>query len=204
MNPPQDLTGQRFGRLRVSGLAEERNAQGRRQWWCRCDCGAHVIVLACLLTGGETRSCGCLKKRQGGGWGTPEYRSWRNLIARCYNRRNTRYASYGGRGIRVCDRWRDSFSNFREDMGQCPPGCSIDRIDNNGNYEASNCRWATRIQQARNKTTTRIIECNGKTLSMAEWAELTGIGFRIIHQRLKSGWTVEDALSRPKKKFTPR
>ena len=126
------------------------------------------------------------------------------MIARCYNPRNTRYPSYGGRGIRVCERWLGSFANYLEDMGRCPPGCSIDRIDNNGDYEQSNCRWATLKQQARNKTTTRIVIWNGEALPLSEWGERTGLGFRLIHQRLKSGWPVDEALWRPKKKYTAR
>jgi hypothetical protein len=164
----RDLTNQRFGRLVVLRPCG-RDKWGKLLWECRCDCGEIKIVGKHDLLTGNTRSCGCLarevraanlkqvfnrEKQQGDQ--TREARVWRNMIHRCCRPGATGYRYYGGRGIKVCERWRHSYANFLADMGRCPEGCSIDRINNDGDYEPGNCRWATKWQQARNKTNTRI------------------------------------------------
>lgn len=152
----RDLTGMRFGRLVVTELAPSMVVSGRsrRHWRCSCDCGEVVTVIALALISGGTKSCGCFRLDRittHGMTGTPEYRSWRSMLQRCMNVSSNRYMNYGGRGISVCDRWMD-FANFFSDMGSRPSlDYSLDRIDNDGNYEPGNCRWATRSEQQRNK-----------------------------------------------------
>lgn len=163
-----DLRGQRFGKLVVLSFAGI--SRTRSTWLCVCDCGRQKVISAGTLKRGNTRSCGCLRQYGGSescikhgharrhgkgepaGSGTVEYLTWRRMKRRCYNEREHNYRHYGGRGISVCDRWRNSFENFLADMGQRPSSRhSLDRIDVDGNYEPSNCRWATHLEQARNK-----------------------------------------------------
>lgn len=143
----KDITGHRFGRL----VALER--QGR-SWLCQCDCGKQMIASGANIRKGNTKSCGCLKHEPyhltHGYRHTKIYKSWYAMLQRCGNPKNTRYKYYGARGIAVCERWR-KFENFLADMGERPPGMSIDRINNDGNYEPDNCRWATQEQQINNR-----------------------------------------------------
>lgn len=125
----------------------------------------------------------------------PIYYIWQLMLARCYSASRSNYHRYGGRGITVCARWRRSFEAFLADMGERPPGMSLDRIDNNGNYEPGNCRWATRKQQARNTRANRLITHDGKTQTAMEWCEEYGLNFRTFTNRLdRDGRTVEEAL----------
>jgi len=157
-----DLTGQTLGRWTVVSFA-------RGRWFCRCACGAERHVAAQSLRVGDSQSCGCLKsevisaakkgQRHGLkhgytrlGWQAPEYRAWAKMKDRCLNPRSAAFAEYGGRGITVCERWRNGFAAFIEDMGpKMSPKLSLDRIDNNGNYEPGNCRWATQSEQNSNR-----------------------------------------------------
>jgi len=126
--------------------------------------------------------------------GTPIYRSWSNMIQRCTNPKNEKYSIYGGRGISVCERWRD-IRNFVLDMGPRPDGTSIERIDGNGNYEPSNCKWATVTEQNRNTSRNRFIEWNGERRCIADWSKKTGIHEATILQRLEAGLSIGDVLS---------
>lgn len=129
----------------------------------------------------------------------PTYVCWFSMKARCYNPRTINYADYGGRGITVCQRWRESFANFLADMGQRPAdGMELDRKDNNGNYTPANCRWVTAKVNARNRRSNRMLTYRGETHTMAEWAEIAGLPQRILKARMKLGWSVEEAISRPK------
>lgn len=198
-----DMTGQRFGRLLVLKRAENKGAQ--TQWMCRCDCGTTRPVRAILLRKGLTTSCGCFMReiagwmnRTHGGSKTRTHKIWKGMRGRCLTPTNTRWEYYGGRGITVDPRW-DSYEAFLEDMGECPEGMSLERIDNSKGYGPANCRWATLKEQARNQRTNRIIEYRGERKCLAEWCEITGLHHTIIRSRLRLGWSVEDALFKPKR-----
>lgn len=132
---------------------------------------------------------------------TAEYRTWRRMIRRCESPKHNRYVRYGGRGIKVCKRWRESFDAFVDDMGPKPDGLSLDRIDNDGNYEPTNCRWATDEEQNRNRSITRQIAHDGKTQTLPEWAEETGVPWSVLDCRLRKGWTVARALTTPARTY---
>lgn len=163
--PRIDLTGKRFGRITVLSRSH-KNAASQYFWKCECDCGQKLICRGASLKNGNTASCGCLrrelagaKNRTHGKTHTPEYASWRHMKDRCVKPGDKNFAGYGGRGISVCARWMNSFENFIADMGQRPgPKYSIERIDNDGNYEPSNCVWATAKEQNCNRRTIGAIE----------------------------------------------
>lgn len=184
----RDLSGQRFGRLVALHLCAERRAL-RRVWECRCDCGAITTVPAGALTKGNTKSCGCLhietarlKNRTHGATcgirGQSQfprtYRIWLAMRRRCIDPKLPSWDDYGGRGIRVCDKWSD-YTTFLLDMGECPPGYSIDRIDPNGNYEPGNVRWASASEQARNTRKTARMEINGVSMSVRDACDALGL-----------------------------
>lgn len=132
-----------------------------------------------------------------GGKMPAEYRSWRCMLDRCYKETDVCYAMYGGRGIRVCERWRDSFAAFLEDMGPKPSGFSIERINNGGSYTPANCRWASAKEQANNRRNNRVITARGMTKTLQEWAEFAGVSKHTMKHRLNSGWTIDEILSVP-------
>ena len=127
----------------------------------------------------------------------PLARTYRAMIDRCYNPKQDSYPHYGGRGITVCDRWLESITNFVADMGERPPGMTIDRIDLDGPYSPENCRWATSIEQMNNRTNNRFLTYNGQTLTAAQWSRIVSIDGSIICGRIRSGWSVERALTEP-------
>lgn len=202
-----DRTGKRYGRLTVlSRFSNLETSNGPvTRWLCRCDCGNEIVVRGAGLAKAEkgkggTKSCGCLNKEKPikhGMAASRLYRLWNSMIQRCTNPNNDKYASYGGRGISVCARWTD-FAHFYADMGDPPPGMTLDRIENNLGYEPGNCRWATRKVQGNNRRTNVILSFNGEKRTIAEWAEITGLGKSCLIKRLASGWSPEAALSTPK------
>jgi hypothetical protein len=195
-----DLTGRQFGRWTVLGLAPDVRP-GITRWLCRCQCGKERSVLGSSLPSGTSRSCGCLKNEIQGHEGQskcPEGSSWMAMIRRCTRISHPDYVDYGGRGIKVCDRWRLSFQAFLEDMGPKPSRHhSIERKENSGNYEPGNCRWATAKEQARNRRSNWMITYNGESKSVAEWAELVGIMADTLEKRLRKGWPVSRAIMTP-------
>ena len=200
-----DLTGKRFGMLVVlqySGL----DTGGNASWDCVCDCGATVSVRGSRLRSGETASCGCLRRnhaargavvRGDGSLGKGDahrllYATWTAMRARCNSPTHPAYKSYGGRGIRVCDRWMDSFDNFAADVGQRPfPGAELDRKDNNGNYEPENCRWVTRKNNSRNRRSSKLIDTPQGPMLLCEASEVSGIKEVTIAQRVRAGWPAD-------------
>lgn len=194
-----DLTGMKFGRLDVISI--NKNNGKRIRWLCHCECGKEIVVDGCSLRTGNTKSCGCLKKeiigarrRTHGKANTRVYRIWTGIHTRCTNKSDPRCSIYGGRGIKVCERW-NCFENFLADMGEPPDDTySIDRIDPNGDYEPNNCRWSTAKQQSNNRRNNHRVEYQGKTQTLAQWSEETGISSPTLSYRLRHGWSASDAL----------
>ena len=195
----KDLTGKKFGRLLVI-VRDGTDNKFNRTWLCKCVCGQLKVVKTGLLTNGRVRSCGCLianhikKMTRHGKFGTRVYRQWAGMIQRCYNPNREYYKYWGGRGIVVCERWRGDFVNFYKDMGDPPPGKSLDRVDNNGPYSKQNCRWATNYQQYQNRRSNRLLNYNGKIKAMSFWARKFGIHQETFRNRLERGWSVKEAL----------
>ena len=184
-----DLTGRRFGRLVV---VERAASSGAVKWRCRCDCGAIKDFWATHLRRGNSGSCGCVVRLHGAS-GSRTYASWKSMRDRCQRPAHKHFKDYGGRGISVCDRWLD-FRSFLADMGPRPPGTSLDRIDNDGNYEPGNCRWATARQQRGHTRANRTITFGGETRIVAEWSRLLGIPRSTILSRLARGESEAECL----------
>lgn len=205
-----DLAGTRYGRLTVVRLAPKDSCPGpHTAWECRCDCGTLRFVVGPSLRNGLTKSCGCLRRETTAARcrthghtinrnSSREYKSWHHAKRRCHDPRSPKYFAYGGRGITMFLEWRESFEAFLRDVGPCPPGHTIDRINNNGNYEPGNCRWATAREQGNNKRNNRRLLLNGESLTLADWSRRTGLPSRLIQDRIgKLGWTPERALTTP-------
>lgn len=195
-----DETGKAYGRLIVlgeGGLARS----GDIMWRCRCSCGAETVVVGQLLRRGKTVSCGCFGREAArranvthGLSKSPTWSTWRAMHGRCEDPANAGYSRYGALGIRVCAQWK-SFSGFLADMGVRPAGKTLDRVENSGNYEPSNCRWATPTEQQANTRRTRKVEAFGQVLTLSEWARRFDQHPRTIGKRLDKGWAPELALS---------
>lgn len=202
-----EVVGTKYGRLTL--VARVRAGL----WRARCDCGIERDFNMQDLRSGNTSSCGCLRvdlvrliKATHGDSRSPEWETWKRMTQRCYNDRHPNFKDYGGRGIVICERWRgpEGFINFLADMGRRPASKhSIDRFpDKNGNYELSNCRWATQQQQAENTRRNRWLTLNGVTMLLRDWVTSTGISQSLISMRInKLGWSVERALTTPPRKM---
>ncbi|GGF26373.1 hypothetical protein [Hymenobacter cavernae] len=191
-----DLKGQQFGRLTVNEFAGSKRVGNRYRtfWQCECECGQQTEVNTDNLRNGTTQSCGCLHRestaainyKHGEANYSKENKTWFGIKARCYNPNAEKYPQYGERGITVCERWLDSYEDFLLDMGRAPTkDHSIERIDVNGNYEPSNCRWATAKEQANNKTTNVFLELNGVIKTLAQWAETLGYNYKSFHRYIR-------------------
>lgn len=204
-----DISGGKYGRFRVI-RRNFPNYRGSAMWRCICECGEIRIVNGCSLRSGNSSSCGCLKREKISkshlkhGFNTRRlrtpiikktYDAWIEMKRRCYNDKCANFKNYGGRGILVCDRWKQNFNNFLSDMGK-PPSLShsLDRIDNNGIYEPKNCKWSTRMQQNSNTRRNRFITIDGQTFHVMEWSRRSGIPESKIRRRLNRAIREKDLL----------
>lgn len=202
-----DITGMRFGRITVIDL-HGVSKHGKKIWNCICDCGTQKKILSGSLLSGRTKSCGCFsvdnsreKATIHGHFYDSEYSVYRGIKKRCYNKKTLCYRLYGGRGITMCDRWLNDFNAFLSDMGRRPgQEYSIDRINNNGIYEPSNCRWATAKTQCNNNSRNHRITMDGFDRTLQEWSEIYGIKRTTIHGRLRRGHDAEYAIKTPVRK----
>lgn len=204
---PLDLLGRHFERLTVvarHGTAVSPSGTQRATWLCRCECGNASVVRSADLVRGTQLSCGCLKVERTRarltthghttGGVSPEYTAWHHAKRRCFDAGDDGYKDYGGRGITMCDRWREDFRAFIADMGRCPVGLELDRIDVNGHYEPGNCRWTTRIVQANNKRWHRYVDIDGQRMTVAQAARAAGVSAFVVYGRLNRGWPIDRAL----------
>lgn len=207
-----------FARLTVIGPApmrQRKNGQNISCSECRCECNSVVIVCNHELKRKGIRSCGCLRSEtvrdrqlthgasRREGKNNAEYVAWRSMLTRVTNSQAINFDDYGGRGITVCDRWLNSFESFLEDMGPKPSKAhSLDRINNNGNYEPGNCRWATQVEQNNNTRRNRYVTVSGVSKTVSEWAMVTGMPHAVITARLNNGWSDELAVLTPVQRRT--
>lgn len=196
----EDLMGQTFNMLTVTAYAGRRSKENKPYWVCRCECGNEKIVSSANLKSGAVKSCGCLPKnmnrermkvqnRTHGKSKTRLYRIYSQMRTRCYNQAHVFFHRYGGRGITICDEWQD-FAVFYEwavNNGY-KDGLTIDRINNDGNYEPNNCRWVDTKKQQRNRCTNHNVTINGETHCLSEWAEINGLSYATVLGRLYHGW----------------
>lgn len=212
MSKPLELTGERIGRLTVLRIFG-KSKSGNNIWLCKCDCGEDVYATAASLKIRHLLSCGCLRTdvisklfSTHGGSNLPEYRVWAKMKDRCYNPKNNRYNQYGKRGIKVCDRWlgEDGFSNFISDMGPRPTQKhSIDRFPNNGtgDYEPSNCRWATIQEQTRNRRNNIWVEYEGEQIILKDLATELSVNYNRLYRCVKNGVPMGEAIIRARDGF---
>lgn len=194
-----DLTDQKFGRLTV--IIRVGSRDGRAVWRCKCECGNETEVRSRCLINGHVKSCGCLAKERlitPGMYGTKIYERWHSMKRRCIDRNAIGFKNYGGRGITVCDEWLrfEPFYDWAMNNGYTND-LSIDRIDNNQGYCPENCRFSTVKEQNNNRRNNVWITFRGETRDIQQWAEVTGIRYRSLYDRLKQGWTIEKALTTP-------
>jgi hypothetical protein len=206
MSAPRRIieVGERFGRLRF--VKDVENIKGKRAALWKCKCGTTIVTRVAFVTGTTvtgTKSCGCLKRETNqrlkrnfvhGGSGTKEYSTYLGMKKRCYKKTDSKYPRYGGRGIRICSRWlgKNGFPNFLSDMGPRPSGHTIERKDNDGNYEPGNCIWATALIQNRNSSMTRPLLLDGVRILQIDLARMLGIKSTTVANRLKRGQTPEE------------
>lgn len=209
----ENLVGLKFNKLTVIKKIG-RNNYGKTEWLCKCDCGKETITTGNNLKSGNTKSCGCHNLEQIIKRNTKHnlrytriYQTWLSIKRRCYNKNFKEYHNYGGRGIVVCSEWLDDFMNFYN-WGMSngyKENLSIDRINVNGNYEPSNCRWATLKEQANNKTTNHFITYKGITKTITQWAEFFNIDKRLLQDRIKKlKWDFEKAVKTPTDEYKNR
>jgi hypothetical protein len=202
-----DIVGKTFGWLTIRDDNAEYRSH-KRYVRCQCRCGTEKVILWDNIQNGRIVSCGCygaerrrVSKTLHGKCKTTEYNSWASAKQRCYDTNHPKYPKYGGRGIKMCDRWFGSYSNFISDMGLKPsPELTIHRVNNDLGYEPSNCIWANDDIQSNNKTTSHWLECRGEKHTIAQWTKRAGLNQGTIHDRLKRGWDVESAIFTPIRK----
>ncbi len=198
----EDLTGKRFNKLVV--LYRDENGKGdKSRWRCICDCGTETTVSGTNLKTGAVKSCGCLRHMKHDTHhlsNTRLYRIWNEMKKRCYLKNHHAYSYYGARGITVCDEWKDNFEAFYTwaISNGYSKNLTIDRIDNNGSYSPTNCRWATRKEQVNNRRSCVLITYNGETKNLMQWCELLNLPYKLIHQRMRlKNISFQEAISIP-------
>jgi hypothetical protein len=205
-----DIAGQRFGRL-VAVRRESIVSGKASKWIFRCDCGNQKAIVMTYVRRGESQSCGCIRRedisrraktmnRKHGMSRSTTWGSWTAMKGRCLRKKHHAYARYGGRGIKICERW-NNFENFLADMGERPLGTTLDRINADGNYEPKNCRWADWKTQGSSRRNVRFLTYKGKTKHILDWSMELGVSHALITGRLKRGLTVEQAFELPKNEF---
>ncbi len=214
----EDLIGKRFGRLKVVKFLALKISRADKHivcvpyWECECDCGGVAISTSGNLKSGKSRSCDCLKREKASAAAAAAitkhgharkskksrtYYAWRSMRARCYNKNDEGYPDYGGRGIKVCERWMNSFENFLTDMGAVPVGLSLHRVDNDLGYSPDNCIWATKDVQHRAMRSNVKLTYNGKTQCVMDWAGEVGLPWGLLYKRVKAGWDATRTLTTP-------
>lgn len=207
-----DLTGQKFGKLTVDKYVG-KDKWGHSRWSCKCDCENETIVLGKNLKRGNVKSCGCLVLKHGHtrtGKQSKTYMAWHDMLQRCNNPNKINYKDYGGRDkpITVCERWSNKemgFKNFLEDVGKIPKNLTIDRINNEGNYEPNNWKLSTMVEQSKNKRNNIMIPLDGKFLCLKDYCKEKNLNYNTISNRInESGWSIEKALNTPIRKYKRR
>ena len=210
----KDIKGQRFGKLLVKEYVGSENK--RSMWLCLCDCGKEKIISSKNILTNKVRSCGCLKDKgltRGdtvkGACGNRLYKIYKSMIHRCYYKSGRAYKNYGGRGIAVCQEWLKSYATFEKwalengyDINAPFGKCTLDRIDVNGNYEPSNCRWVDMKTQLNNTTWNIKLTANGETLTFEEWSQKLGVNLNTLRSRYHNGWNDERIINTPIGKYT--
>lgn len=190
----KDKRGQVYGKLTVVEPIGHKGTQ--ILWLCQCECGNTTEVVGGDLQKGSTVSCGCKRANARGLCKTTEYTSWKEMKRRCYNPRFREYHLYGGRGIVICDRWIEAFTNFLDDMGNKPfPEATVERKDVNGPYSPENCVWASPMEQGANMRKNVMLTLNGETMHLRAWARKLGIQHGVLRHRLQLGWPIEKVLT---------
>lgn len=202
-NAYKDISGQKFSRLTVVCPSNEARKDKLKSWHCVCDCGNSIVVPGAWLRKGNTKSCGCLQKEKAAQNGkntakhgmthSKEYSAWRSMLKRCLLPSDKNFHNYGGRGIGVCEEWRN-FENFYQDMGKAPFGTSLDRINVNLGYSKENCRWADMLVQSNNKRASVYVEHEGKKLTIAQWGNELGVPRPTMYWRARKGWDDKSIL----------
>lgn len=202
-----DLTGRRFGKLTVKMKSDRTDSRHRTYWLCECDCGTERIILGSSLRSGNTKSCGCSRrKKKMKSSNSPRqthiklYNIWHSMKQRCNDPNTKFYKDYGGRGIKVCSEWENSFESFAKwsDENGYSNGLEIDRIDNSKGYSPDNCKWSTDKEQANNRRNSVYYTIDGETKTLAQWCETKGLPYYTIWQRLNvAKWDVDMAFNQP-------
>ena len=200
-----DISNKKYGKLtalKINHIQILASGQKREHWLCKCECGNETIVSKVNLLNNHTKSCGCLKheaynfshKKKN----TRIYNIWTNIKTRCYNKNRKNFYNYGGRGITVCDEWKKDFMSFYNwaMANGYNDTLTIDRIDVNGNYEPSNCRWVDIYTQANNKRTNHFLTYNGNTHTLAEWARIYNINYKLFQKKISQGKTMDYIISK--------
>lgn len=213
MSRGRDITGNVYGRLTAIELSY-RDEKSISYWLCKCECGNETTVRIGDLGSGNTTSCGCYREEQSnkalierstthGEHGSRLYNIWRGMKQRCNYKKQIGYEKYGGRGIKVCKEWEEDFVQFRDwaYSNGYSDELTIDRIDNDGDYEPSNCRWVTVKEQSNNRSTNRNLEYNREIKTLSEWADFVGMKNSTLYMRLNAGWSVKKALETPVRNY---